>query len=134
MLINNSILKNEVIIRLVTLMNLTHIDIEVNHNEIDNSKAYGQNNIDYHFLSSIISLKEDLDQEDMLLTLIHELCHLVTMDVVCIADKNLDDIMFDIYITFDERANEQYAKIIFKLVRGEFGDGIFDDERISKTE
>lgn len=134
MLVNNSIIKNEVIVRLVVLMNLTNIDIEVNHAKLDNPQSYGQNGIDYHFLSSIISIREDLDQEDMLLTLIHELCHLVTMDVVHIADKNLDDIMFDLYTTFDERSNEQYAKIIFKLVRGEFSDGIFDNERVSKSE
>lgn len=126
MLKNKSSVSTAEIKKLIKIMNLGHYDILVQEDILGTADEmkYGENLYDISFLNSIITIQKGMDEPTTFITLIHELCHLVSSECNQIVDMALPVHMLDIWSIYMEKANEAHARIIYELVRGEKYDGL----------
>ncbi len=64
---------------------------------------------------AIIKIKAELSYDEKLVTLTHEMLHIVFRDSYDIARENLDDTALLLFNRFNERAIEQLAQSIYRI-------------------
>lgn len=98
----------------VDILGLSNWKIEIK--EIPELEELGSNFIIFNEYSCTIRIRAELSTEEKENTIIHELCHLITRDECDIATENLSDGLGKYYLRHHERATQQFADIIYRLV------------------
>lgn len=104
----------ELLKKYVKILNLSHWKIELK--EIPELEECGTNYRIYNEYSCTIRIRAELSQQEKEITLIHELCHLITRDESDIASENISKELEVYYIRHHERSTDEFAHIIYSLV------------------
>lgn len=102
------------VLQLAKQMGLSHWDIT--YQEGIGIDGVGANFIVYNDMKCEIKVSINLSEEEKVISVIHELCHLINRDASDIASENLDPILEVYYKRFEERAIEHFARILYRCL------------------
>ena len=98
-------------------------NFELNYWEIqlileENLPHQGVTDMIYSDYKAIIKIRKELNFKEQILTLIHELIHLIDRDCHDVVTDNLEDYPLTLYNRYHERVIEKISKILYRKVVG----------------